>query len=91
MRKRISQREAVRNRRELRRLREFVERISGTVAYGDTHVCYLPCTDLWPREKMRGISWGAERRVVFVASAEHEEGKMRIVAVRVPEARDATR
>lgn len=86
MRKKISQREAVRNRRELKRLREFIRRISGTYQAQDWLIATLSCDAEWVRQKMRGASWGANGNVVFVASAEREQGRMTISAVRVPDA-----
>lgn len=87
MKKPISQREAMRNRRELRRLREFVDRISGTYGKQDQLVALVHCPEVWVREKMRGMEWGAKGQVVFLASCERDTDKVTISVVRVPEAR----
>lgn len=84
-RKGISQREAVRNRRELRLLREFVSRIEGTYGAQDDLVATVPCDTEWVKQKMRGMSWGARCRVVFLASCERFENRVTISAVRTPE------
>ena len=84
-RKGISQREAVRNRRELRRLRGFVSRIEGTYGAQDDIVASVPCDTEWVKQKMRGISWGAGYRVVFLASCERSENRVTISVVRTPE------
>lgn len=86
MRKKISQREAMRARRELKLLREFVRRISGMFQAQDFFIAALACDAEWVRQKMRGAAWGANGKVVFVASAEREAGRMTISAVKVPDA-----
>jgi hypothetical protein len=86
-RKRISQREAMRNRRDLRKLRAFVDRIKGPYAWHvDTPVCAIP-DSAYTAQRLRDLSWGARTRLVFVAYIEGTSVK--IGAVRTPEARDA--
>ncbi len=80
-RNKISQREAVRNRRELRRLREFVERITG---YWQSHDQTIVTTRL-PTipQRLKDIAWGADNLVVFVVRGDGEY--VSIGAVRVPQ------
>ena len=89
MRKPISQREAMRNRRELRRLRAFVETIRGTGrSEYHAHVVTIPVdSDKWAT-KLDAMQWGARYRLVALADF-CEPTKARITVIRVPEARDA--
>jgi hypothetical protein len=75
----------MRNRRELRLLREFVSRIEGTYGAQDDTVATVPCDTEWVRQKMRGMSWGANGRVVFLASCERADNRVTITVVRTPE------
>jgi hypothetical protein len=86
--KRISQREAVRNRRELRRLREFVDRISGAYPFSDRYILTIP-DSAHHTQRLRDMAWAADERVVFLATVSGTSIEVR--AQRVPEALDATR
>ena len=81
-RKVISQREAVRNRRELRRLREFVGRIEGPFTSVDTSVCSLP-DSAYTAQRLRDLSWGAQSHLAFIAYVNGTN--VMIGAIRTPE------
>lgn len=85
-RKGISQREAVRNRRELRKLRAFVRAIEGTYPTGESteHIVSLDVSSVYTA-KARGIAWGAQNRVAFLVRV--DTGAISIVAIRTPEAK----
>lgn len=84
-RKPISQREAVRNRRELRRLRQFIESIRAFRHDYDAHVVTYEVDTKWPSAKLNGMLWGADYRLVALADFP-EDGKLRVTVKRVPEA-----
>jgi hypothetical protein len=87
MSKRISQREAMRNRRDLRRLREFVDGIRGSRSDYDAHVVTFTMTDsAWAASKLDGMMWGARWQLVALADFV-EPNKLRVTVKRVPEAR----
>lgn len=86
-RKKISQREAMRTRRDLKRLREFVSRISG--AAPDVWLLNRRAIGSWnlgttATAEMLGADFGAQRRVVFVARRESAES-VSISAVLLPQ------
>lgn len=85
-RKGISQREAMRNRRELRRLRAFVRGIEGTWPTGEDvkYLARFTCTESVVTEA-RGMAWGAKERVAFLARFDGATS-MQLIAIRTPEA-----
>ena len=86
-RKGISQREAMRNRRELRKLRAFVEAIRGDGRSDyHAHVVTIPGdSDKWAM-KLSAMQWGASYRLVALADF-CDPTKARITVIRVPEPR----
>lgn len=83
-RRKISQREAVRNRRELRKLREFVDRISGSGPDWDAPVVQVNNLDPQYAAKLNGMMWGARYKLVTVAYFA-DERTLAVRVVRVPQ------
>lgn len=87
-RKGISQREAVRNRRELRRLREFANRISGFASMDDTFGSWNLGEVV--EGKMRGIDWALQGRHVFLARRNGKSVEIGVVRAPSPTGEDRT-
>jgi hypothetical protein len=65
-RKHISQREALRNRRDLKKLRELIARLSGTYPSAEKEFMEIEI-DARFRQEAIGMSWGARGDIVFTA------------------------
>lgn len=82
-RRRISQREASRNRRELKLLRAFLTRISGPSPSLDLRLGTIEVGTKIPAQ-MSAASWGANGGVVFVVQR-NTESYVDLGAMRVPQ------